>query len=547
VPLVLLVACQSKSALALTRRRLDDQQGLQYGRLGESVSVVHLLHPYDTNVMRESAITSSESDARYRALVEATPIPFFVVKSTTGQIVYANTHFGDLIGAPTDTLIGKRATDFLEDMSSRQSVILDLDKNGYFQSHEVQGTNAQGKEFWVSVSAQPTTFDGEPALLNALVDISDSKRAAEEVERLRRQNELILNSAGEAIYGLDLDGNITFVNRAAVAITGWNADELIGKSQHETFHHSRSDTSPLPREESPLQKAIEEGVQYQADNEVFWRKDGTGFPVEYVSTPIRDERGVLEGAVVVLRDITEHLEVQRARVMEAATAARSEELQRSRQRLVAVAESLRRDISSHLHGSVQNKLILVSHRLRSIIEKSTKGEIKAELKGLHRQLEDITENDVRLISQQLYPAILRRGLIPALQSLNDQFDTILDIDMQIDSSLAQKERADSHYVSEQVRLSTYRIAEASLTNVVKHSGAIAVTINLEEVTDGWFSLTVSDEGKGFDVDEISAGMGVGTMHDYAEVVGGDCTIKSRVNSGTQVRAMMPLREPVQQS
>lgn len=547
MPLVLLVACQSKSALALTRRRLDDQQGLQYGRLGESVSVVHLLHPYDTNVMRESAITSSESDARYRALVEATPIPFFVVKSTTGQIVYANTHFGDLIGAPTDTLIGKRATDFLEDMSSRQSVILDLDKNGYFQSHEVQGTNAQGKEFWVSVSAQPTTFDGEPALLNALVDISDSKRAAEEVERLRRQNELILNSAGEAIYGLDLDGNITFVNRAAVAITGWNADELIGKSQHETFHHSRSDTSPLPREESPLQKAIEEGVQYQADNEVFWRKDGTGFPVEYVSTPIRDERGVLEGAVVVLRDITEHLEVQRARVMEAATAARSEELQRSRQRLVAVAESLRRDISSHLHGSVQNKLILVSHRLRSIIEKSTKGEIKAELKGLHRQLEDITENDVRLISQQLYPAILRRGLIPALQSLNDQFDTILDIDMQIDSSLAQKERADSHYVSEQVRLSTYRIAEASLTNVVKHSGAIAVTINLEEVTDGWFSLTVSDEGKGFDVDEISAGMGVGTMHDYAEVVGGDCTIKSRVNSGTQVRAMMPLREPVQQS
>ena len=543
----MLVACQSKSALALTRRRLDDQQGLQYGRLGESVSVVHLLHPYDTNVMRESAITSSESDARYRALVEATPIPFFVVKSTTGQIVYANTHFGDLIGAPTDTLIGKRATDFLEDMSSRQSVILDLDKNGYFQSHEVQGTNAQGKEFWVSVSAQPTTFDGEPALLNALVDISDSKRAAEEVERLRRQNELILNSAGEAIYGLDLDGNITFVNRAAVAITGWNADELIGKSQHETFHHSRSDTSPLPREESPLQKAIEEGVQYQADNEVFWRKDGTGFPVEYVSTPIRDERGVLEGAVVVLRDITEHLEVQRARVMEAATAARSEELQRSRQRLVAVAESLRRDISSHLHGSVQNKLILVSHRLRSIIEKSTKGEIKAELKGLHRQLEDITENDVRLISQQLYPAILRRGLIPALQSLNDQFDTILDIDMQIDSSLAQKERADSHYVSEQVRLSTYRIAEASLTNVVKHSGAIAVTINLEEVTDGWFSLTVSDEGKGFDVDEISAGMGVGTMHDYAEVVGGDCTIKSRVNSGTQVRAMMPLREPVQQS
>lgn len=493
--------------------------------------------------MQESAISSSESDARYRDLVEAAPIPFFVVKSTTGQIVYANGHFGRLVGIPADDLIGKRANEFLEDMSSRQSVILDLDQHGYFQSHEVRGTNVQGKEFWVSVSAQPTTFDGEPALLNALVDISSSKRAAEEVDRLRRQNELILNSAGEAIYGLDLDGNITFVNRAAVAITGWNANELIGKSQHETFHHSRPDTTPYSKEDSPLQKAIEEGVQYEADNEVFWRKDGTGFPVEYVSTPIRDERGITEGAVVVLRDITEHLEIQRAPVMEAAVAARSEELQRSRQRLVAVAEALRRDISSHLHGSVQNKLILVSHRLRSIIEKSTKGEIKTELTGLHRQLEDITENDVRLISQQLYPAILRRGLIPALQSLNDQFDTILDIDMQIDSPLAQKERADSHYISEQVRLAAYRIAEASLTNVAKHAGTTVVTIDLEEVTDGWFSLIIGDEGKGFDVQAVSAGMGVGTMHDYAEVVGGDCTIKSSVKSGTQVRAMMPLREP----
>jgi PAS domain S-box-containing protein len=83
---------------------------------------------HDTDVTRDSAILSSERDTSYRALVEAPPIPFFVVKSATGQIVYANTHFGDLIGAPTDTLIGKQATDFLEDMSSRQSMILDLDK-----------------------------------------------------------------------------------------------------------------------------------------------------------------------------------------------------------------------------------------------------------------------------------------------------------------------------------------------------------------------------------------------------------------------------------
>jgi len=131
------------------------------------------------------------------------------------------------------------------------------------------------------------------------------KRAEEELEQLRRQNELILNSAGEGIYGLDLQGRTTFANPAAARMIGWEVEELIGQPQHDILHHTKPNGAPYPREECPIYAASKDGAVHHVDNEVFWRKDGTSFPVEYTSTPIRDERGELAGAVVTFRDITE--------------------------------------------------------------------------------------------------------------------------------------------------------------------------------------------------------------------------------------------------
>ncbi|NJO79246.1 MAG: PAS domain-containing sensor histidine kinase [Cyanobacteria bacterium RM1_2_2] len=125
-----------------------------------------------------------------------------------------------------------------------------------------------------------------------------------EMEHLRRQHQLILSAIGEGVYGVDLQGNATFVNPAAAQMIGWGAEELIGRSMHQVLHHSRPDYSPYPRAECPIYAAFQDGVIHRASEEVFWRKDGTSFPVEYISTPMRDERGKLIGAVVAFRDIT---------------------------------------------------------------------------------------------------------------------------------------------------------------------------------------------------------------------------------------------------
>ncbi|MEC4672766.1 MAG: ATP-binding protein, partial [Nitrospirota bacterium] len=128
--------------------------------------------------------------------------------------------------------------------------------------------------------------------------------AAEAVARLSQQNRLILDSAGEGIYGIDSEGITTFINHAAASMTGWETEELLGKPQHALTHHTRPNGEPYVREECPIYETFKEGVFKHVDDEVFWRKDGTSFPVEYTSTPIW-EVGKLVGAVITFQDRTD--------------------------------------------------------------------------------------------------------------------------------------------------------------------------------------------------------------------------------------------------
>ncbi len=121
---------------------------------------------------------------------------------------------------------------------------------------------------------------------------------------------LILEAAGEGIYGVDAEGLITFWNPAAEALTGWKAEELIGKSPHSLIHHSYPDGTPYPIEDCALLKTTSSG-RVHTDDEAFWRKDGTGFSVECTATPILLS-GRDAGAVVVFKDVTERKRREKA-------------------------------------------------------------------------------------------------------------------------------------------------------------------------------------------------------------------------------------------
>jgi len=132
-------------------------------------------------------------------------------------------------------------------------------------------------------------------------EIGERTQAEEEIRELQKQLRLILDSAGEGIFGLDNHGNVTFMNKAASLMVGWEIEDMLGKSHHELIHHTHPDGTVHPEEDCPIYMAYRDGDVHYRSDDIFWCKNGTSFPVEYSSTPIRDH-GMLTGAVVVFRD-----------------------------------------------------------------------------------------------------------------------------------------------------------------------------------------------------------------------------------------------------
>jgi signal transduction histidine kinase len=233
-------------------------------------------------------------------------------------------------------------------------------------------------------------------------------------------------------------------------------------------------------------------------------------------------------------------QAQRELAEQAAALARADEMQRSRQRIVSAQESLRKEIAQQLHGSVQNRLIFLVLRLKQLEATAEPKGVALELTDLREKFEELLEQEIRSIVHQLYPYILRRGFVPALQSMGDQIESVISIEMDLDQELVRKERADRSLIPEQAKLAAYRIAEEALTNVVKHANASKVSVRLETPFGGWFRLTVQDDGQGFAVEESLEGMGIVGMRDYAEAIGGECVILGAPGKGTQVTATLPL-------
>jgi PAS domain S-box-containing protein len=158
--------------------------------------------------------------------------------------------------------------------------------------------------------------------LEATVDerTAELQENQKQLEAAVERSGLILDSAGEGIFGVDLEGKVGFINPAATQMLGFGPEELIGQAVHEKIHYSHSDGSDYPKEECPMYRTYVDGVANHIVDEVLWRKDGTPFPVEYTSMPIKKD-GRVVGAVVTFRDITER------RAMEAQVEASKSQLQ----------------------------------------------------------------------------------------------------------------------------------------------------------------------------------------------------------------------------
>ena len=209
-------------------------------------------------------------------------------------------------------------------------------------------------------------------------------------------------------------------------------------------------------------------------------------------------------------------------------------------RLINAQEEERRRIARELHDDLNQRMALLSIELEQLgqgIKNSTA--LRVQLDGLQTQAREIS-SDIHRLSYQLHPSKLDHlGLAPALNSLCNELSAKGNLAVEL------HHRGLPVHPSPEVTLCLYRIAQEALHNSVKHSGARLVTVLLEG-TDCEISLTISDDGAGFDLksDAMVRGLGFTSMHERLRIVDGTMEVQSEPRRGTVIRASVPLRTMV---
>ncbi|HEV2494998.1 MAG TPA: sigma 54-interacting transcriptional regulator [Terriglobia bacterium] len=262
----------------------------------------------------EEALQKSEE--RWRSVFENSAIGV-ALTDLNGRFLATNPVYQKMLGYSEEEL---RTLSFLEVThedyrEANWALVAELleGKRQQFQI-EKQCRHKDGSLIWVhnNVSLVPGT-ETMPRFIMALSeDITERKKAEEALHNSEERVRLILDSAAEAIFGCNPQGTCLFCNPAAVRLLGYDdPSELLGKNMHALEHHTRADGTPYPIEECPIYIGFQNGQGVHRDDEVYWRKDGTCFPVEFWSHPVFREGKTL-GAVITFVDITERKQAEQA-------------------------------------------------------------------------------------------------------------------------------------------------------------------------------------------------------------------------------------------
>jgi len=373
-----------------------------------------------------------------------------------------------------------------------------------------------------------------------------AKHAAEKAAainaQLARESALILNSATDGIFGVDLEGEPSFLNPAGARMLGRSLAELRGRSMHQLIHHSDASGNPLPEENCSMGLALRRGESVADADDLFWRPDGTSFPVEYSTTPMFDEEGNKAGAVLIFRDITDRRAIEKLKSEFVSTV--SHEL---RTPLTSIRGALGL-LGSGLLGPVAEK----GQRMLEIAVSNTD--------RLVRLINDILDLE-RIESGKVE---LTRGLIDAqsvvnqaregLQSIADQEGIRIVVEPHIGTLWGDSDRV--------IQTLTNLIGNAIKFSPANTTVTLSGTAGATE-----FTFCVADQGRGIPEENLSSvfqrfsqvdasdsrtrggsGLGLAICQSIVTAHGGRIWAEKNEPAGTRVQFTIPLEigEPVSQ-
>lgn len=325
LPLARAVRGESVANVLVFLRRPDQAEGIwlsvnarplrdENGRINGGVAVFR-----DITVAKRMEEALRETEERFRTIMDHSPALIFI-KDLEGRYLQVNRRLETLLHLPYGSLLGKTDEEIFPPAQAAAYRANDrrVLEAGAPMEFEEAAAHPDGPQTFLVVKFP--LFDAQGrcyALCGIATDITDRKREEEERQKLAKDRLLLLESTGEGIYGMDRQGRCTFVNRAAARMLGYQASEVLGQEMHQLIHHSFADGSALPRARCRIYEAFISGQGCQVEDEVFWRKDGTSFPVSYSSFPVL-EQGEITGAVVNFVDCTARKRLEEERSQRAA-------------------------------------------------------------------------------------------------------------------------------------------------------------------------------------------------------------------------------------
>lgn len=265
----------------------------------------------DVTDQRQMEMALLSSEARYREVVENS-LGFVFTCSMEGRLTSLNAFTAETLGYRAEALTGRSVTELMDPNGAAafQDCLRTLETQEEWQG-ALPLRRSDGMYRRIAFRSRRMHLPGErPFVLNHGMDVTEQHEAEEALHLATRQRELILESVGDGIYGIDLDGKLTFINQAGARALGYAPEQLTGRDIHEIIHHSHTDGTPYSKSTNPIFMALRRSESIRMRDEVFWRQDGTAIPVEYSANPIMEE-GRISGVVVAFQDVSERRRLEK--------------------------------------------------------------------------------------------------------------------------------------------------------------------------------------------------------------------------------------------
>jgi len=458
-----------------------------------------------------------ESEAKFRSVTDLAACAIWILQDQ--RIVYLNQCVLNITGYTCDELLAMDAQelvhpDFRERLRTRARTA--SGERLPLTNFQYKVRTKSGEERWLELTDNFITYDGRPAILCSAFDITNAKRAENELQERTLYLESLIANNPLGIVVKDEQRRALFCNPAFEQMFQYTQAEIQGKDLDDFI-------APHAREEAVrLSNSVQSGGIAHARTQRV-RKDGTFLEVELYGVRVYSGSKFV-ASFVIYQDITDRKKSE-------------EKLLNLRNRLARAQEEERARIARDLHDDTGQRLALLSIDLEQLKQASVRlrSSLTQQLESLVKAASEIT-SDVHNVSRRLHPSQVELlGLVPALSNFCKDFAARND--MQIDfyhESMPHKPPRDA-------ALCLFRVAQEAIRNVQKHSGTRRALVQLDE-NSGSLRLRVSDHGSGFDpeANEPPQGLGLLSMEERLHSLGGELFVHSRPGGGTCIEACIPL-------